>query len=195
MAARMNHLSLALVPLAALVWALPGCDDKAPEPTDTHQTVKLAGKSFKLELALDDEKRFKGLSFRNDIPADGGMLFVFTDRGTRVQNFVMRDCAVPIDIIYLDPAGRITAMHAMTPEPPRGEGEKENSAPFAGAPEWAWTNARYEARLKQYSSRYAAQFVIELKGGTLEELKKADAKFKEGAKVELPIESLKKRAK
>ena len=47
-------------------------------------------------------------------------------------------------------------------------------------------NRRYESRLKRYSSRGAAQFVIEIAGGELEELD-----LKVGEKIELDTERLK----
>jgi uncharacterized membrane protein (UPF0127 family) len=156
-------------------------------PLVEYATVKVAGKEFKLELALNNEKRFRGLSGRSDIPAAGGMLFVFPDAGVTVQNFVMRDCPVNIDIIYLDRAARVTAFHKMKAEAPRSEAEKINSPPIdrlgkphPEMPQWTWTNDAYENRLKKYSSKFASQYVIELKGDTLDTLK-----IKEGDKVEL----------
>jgi uncharacterized membrane protein (UPF0127 family) len=67
----------------------------------------------------------------------------------------MRDCPVPIDIIFLDKTRRVTATHAMQVEEPRRESEDM---------------AAYESRLKRYSSRFDAKYAIELKGGTLPSL-------------------------
>lgn len=69
----------------------------------------------------------------------------------------MRDCPIDIDIIFLDPSGRITAMHHMPAEPPRDP----ETEPETGVP----STDKYEQRLKRYPSRYPAQFVIELAGG------------------------------
>lgn len=135
--------------------------------------VEIAGRSFFLETAVDNETRIRGLSGRTHIEEDGGMLFVFP-RPAQL-NFVMRDCPIPIDIMYLDPAGRVVAMHEMVPEEPRRPEESEQE---------------YERRLKLYPSRYSAQFVIELRGGMLDELG-----VKEGDKVTLDIAGLKNRAK
>lgn len=156
--------------------------DKSP-PTAQEpklEPVTIAGKEFKLEPALDDQVRFKGLSGRTEIKADGGMLFVFT--APRKLDFVMRDCPIPIDIIYLDGTGRVTAFHKMVPEEPRSAEEK--------IPGLNGTNDQYESRLKQYGSKYSAQFVIELKGNTLDDLK-----IQEGDQVKLDTVALKKRAK
>lgn len=158
----------------ATALGLTSCEDEAARDVGS---VKIDGKWFHLELALDDKTRFQGLSGREHIEADGGMLFVFPD--SRPRNFVMRDCPVPIDIIYLDATGRVVAMHQMTPEP-RKEDEGE-----AGQ-----YNAAYEDRLTRYPSRYAAQFVIELTGKTLDSLK-----VEEGDKIELDGAELKRRAR
>jgi uncharacterized membrane protein (UPF0127 family) len=142
----------------------PAADNAADAPVET-QAVTINGHDFNLELALDDDTRFQGLSDRDHIASDGGMLFVF-DRPRRLQ-FVMRRCLVPIDIVFLDPAGRVTAMHEMQVEP----------------------YDRPERQLTRYGSGYPAQFVLEFAGGTLEKLDLAP-----GDRVELPLAALKARA-
>jgi uncharacterized membrane protein (UPF0127 family) len=180
-------LSLALLSCAA---TMPGCDEHAPATEgDMTYEVTVGGKSFKLELSLDDQHRFRGLSGRESIDPAGGMLFVFPESGVQQQSFVMRDCAVDIDIIYLDRSGRIVAMHEMKAEAPRSEAEKQpDSRP--GIPDWAATNSAYENRLKRYPSKYPSQFVIELKGGTIKDLN-----IKKGDQIKLDMKGLKKRAK
>jgi uncharacterized membrane protein (UPF0127 family) len=181
---RMIALLLLIGAAAVTVFTLRGCDETATGDT---ALVRIGGKPFHLELALDDKTRFQGLSGRAHIEPDGGKLFVFPrpiDTG-----FVMRDCPIPIDVIYVDPTGRIVAMHEMQPEPPRTEAEKKLSPPYPNAPEWNWTNEDYEGRMKRYPSRHAAQFVIELAGGTYRTLG-----IKEADKVDLDIDGLKRRA-
>ena len=156
----MPRLTLSLL---CLLLVLPtGCAAQAPTQT---QHVELDERAFELELALTGPQRYQGLSGREHIEPQGGMLFVFPDDQVKVQQFVMRDCPVPIDIIFLDPGGRITAMHEMKVEP---EG-----------PPWV-----------RYSSRYPAQFAIELAGGTLDDLQ-----LRLGQRVELPRRELVERAK
>ena len=172
-------ISLAVVAAFVIVGApslIPGCETTKPGgkpnsatmPTTT--TVTIGGKPFTLELALENAKRFKGLSGRTSIPADGGMLFVFPYAVQ--QSFVMRDCPVDIDIIYLDPTMKITAWHEMKAGPVRTEQEK--LLDITGM------NREYEEKLTKYSSKFAAQYVIELKGGTI-----ASMELKEGQKIEL----------
>ena len=157
-------------------------------PTLPIEKVTINGTSFKLETANADETRFHGLSGRTTIADDGGMLFVFTARMVGRHGFVMRDCPVPIDIIYLDPSGRIVGMHKMVPEPPRSEAEKVLTV-APGNPAWTGSNQAYENRLKKYTSTYPAQFVIELKGNSLDSLK-----LKDGDKIALDLDRLKKAA-
>jgi len=153
--------------LLALSLTALACNSKPAAPLDKLAVV-IDGRTFKLELALDDAARHQGLSDRKEIAADGGMLFVFPD--VEMREFVMRRCLVPIDIIFLDPAGRVVATHAMKVEPP----EKRES-------EW---------QLARYSSQWEAQYAIELKGGTLETMK-----IEAGHRIDLPLDDLKKRAR
>ena len=87
----------------------------------------------------------------------------------------MANCLIDIDILFLDPRGRVTAMHHMKAEPPKGDDE---------------TQAQYEARLSHYWSNYPAQFAIELQAGMLEKLHVAIED-----KIELDLEHLKALAK
>lgn len=167
-----------LTPLLGTILIAPalvaiGCDGSAgsaassPVPAG-FERVTINDRTFTLELAADEAKREKGLGDRAEIPPDGGMLFVFRDAA--VRQFVMRDCLVPIDIIFVDASGRVTATHSM-PIEPRNPGED---------------NRTYELRLKRFGSRYAAQYVIELAGGTLPSLG-----VTEGQPIDLDLERLK----
>ncbi|MBX3365362.1 MAG: DUF192 domain-containing protein [Phycisphaeraceae bacterium] len=162
--------------------AIVGCAPASSAPVaDGRERVTLGGKTFLLELAADDATRVRGLSGRDEIAADGGMLFVFP-RSQRLE-FVMRDCLVDIDIIFVDGTGRITAMHEMKVEPPRREDEPKTDDPRLD---------RYEARLPRYSSRYDAQFAIELRGGTIATL---SPRPEAGERVNLDVVRLKRLAR
>lgn len=178
---------IAVFALAAFI-ALRACDDGADASV---QAAKVGGQWFHLEVAADEAIRMKGLGQRTHIEEDGGMLFVFAaaqdpNRG----GFVMRDCPVDIDIIYLDGAGRVGNWRGMKAEAPRAANEGK-VGDMGGTP--GSDPQRYEDRLKRYEPRYAYQFAIELKGGTIDS--KLKGKLKEGDKIDLPIEALKKRAK
>jgi uncharacterized membrane protein (UPF0127 family) len=155
--------------------------------------LKLGGKTFKLEKAMDDQHRFGGLSGRKEIAEDGGMIFIF--KNPQPLNFVMRDCPIPIDIIYVDATGRITAMHHMVPEPPRSA--EEQPIPNERLPNWAWSNPKYEARLKQYPSRFAGVIAIELRANTLNinGSNPEGIKLSVGDKLDLDVAKLRQEAK
>lgn len=150
--------------------ALKGCDDTAAAGVEV---VEIEGEKFFLELAADNATRTLGLGGREFIAEDGGMLFVFPE--PRRLNFVMRDCFVDIDVIFLDQLGNVTAVHHMPVEEPQRENESE------------W---EYETRLERYPSRMAAQFAIELRGG-----KAAELGVEAGEKIELDLKRLKGLAK
>jgi uncharacterized membrane protein (UPF0127 family) len=157
-------ISLMAVVLAwGCLWA---CQEDRHEPAKPFQRVTLSGQTFELELALDGESRYQGLSDRDQVPPNGGMLFVFPR--PRRMDFVMRRCRVPIDLVFLDPGGRVVATHAMTVEPPQTP----------------------ENQLRRYTSGYPAQFAIELPGGALAQLNLIT-----GMKVQLPTDALKHRSR
>jgi uncharacterized membrane protein (UPF0127 family) len=163
---------LAMIPRCAAVLLLgvmmagTGCHPQQADSGERTQAVTLAGEHFTLDLALDDQARFHGLSDVKDIPEHGGMLFVFAE--PQQLNFVMRKCLVPIDLIYLGPGGRIVSTHKMAVVP--------YDTP--------------EEQLKWYSSGWPAQFVLELRQGSIDRLK-----LKTGQKIDLPLAQLKARAR
>lgn len=154
-------------------FSMRGCHDVMSKPDDRGRVpTEIAGKTFMLEPALDNATRELGLGKRETIDPKGGMVFVFPRAG--MLGFVMRDCPKPIDIAFLDDSGRIGTMHEMQPEAPQGAEESRSA---------------YESRLKRYSSRFPCRVVVEVAGGTLRSLG-----VKEGDKMKLDIEGLKRRA-
>jgi hypothetical protein len=130
--------------------------------------LQIGGEHFWLEVAADNATRSLGLSGRESIATDGGMIFAFPKARTR--SFFMRDCVIPIDIVFLDSAGVITATYTMVPEEPRGDSESK---------------AAYEQRLARYSSQSRSQYAIELRAGTIKRLG-----LQQGGRVNLDIHRL-----
>lgn len=153
--------------LATLALVLTACD-KPPQIDAGKARVTLDGRVFTLDIAADEATRTKGLGGRESIADDGGMLFVFPR--AQLRRFIMRDCLVDIDIVFLDAAGRVIATHHMPVEEPRKDDE---------------TLRQYELRLPQYSSKFNSKYVIEVKGGTLEQLS-----LDEGDQIDLDTEAL-----
>jgi hypothetical protein len=133
--------------------AAAGTRCAGPRTPPAAEIVRIGGELFSLEPAFDDAARTRGLMDRDEIPRAGGMLFVFPD--AQVRRFWMENCLVDIDLVFLDPRGRVTATHRMKREPPRRADESEDA---------------YRARLPTYSSVHPAQFAIELATGSIARL-------------------------
>ena len=58
------------------------------------------GTRIQVELADTDEKRARGLMFREQLARDRGMLFIFSEPGQ--WSFWMKNTKVPLDILWLD---------------------------------------------------------------------------------------------
>jgi uncharacterized membrane protein (UPF0127 family) len=62
--------------------------------------VQLKGQRFSVELAETQEKQALGLMFRDSMPQDHGMLFIFPDDALR--SFWMKNTRIPLDIFYFN---------------------------------------------------------------------------------------------
>lgn len=67
---------------------------------------------FQVEIADTDPERQLGLMNRRSLPRDRGMLFLF--RQPREQAFWMKNTLIPLDIIYVQPDGRILSIASNT---------------------------------------------------------------------------------
>jgi uncharacterized membrane protein (UPF0127 family) len=105
-----------------------------------------------VEVSDTPEKQVKGLMFRENIPANYGMLFVFPSEETR--SFWMKNCRIHLDIIYLNNRKQIIDMHINVP-------------PCTSDP------------CPSYISKKKARYVLELKGNRAKELglKEGDSVF------------------
>ena len=75
--------------------------------------VVLGGKRFTVEIADTQEKHALGLMFRDSMPADAGMLFIFPNEAPR--SFWMRNTRIPLDIIYFNKNLELVSVSADTP--------------------------------------------------------------------------------
>jgi uncharacterized membrane protein (UPF0127 family) len=72
-----------------------------------------SGSTYRLELAHTPEEQAQGLMFRESLPEKTGMLFLFGDKG--VHRFWMKNTMIPLDMIWMDPEGRVLFVSADTP--------------------------------------------------------------------------------
>ncbi len=63
---------------------------------------------FLAEVAKTKAQRMKGLMFRENLPSDKAMFFVFEQPS--VHNFWMKNCKIPLDIIWLDENYKVVAI-------------------------------------------------------------------------------------
>ncbi|MDQ2871233.1 MAG: DUF192 domain-containing protein [Acidobacteriota bacterium] len=126
---RASALLLALVPFAALSGA-SGCNGAghpaspsaagppasaafAPAPASGPRVEMPSGSIYRLELAKTPEDQAQGLMYRESLPEKSGMLFLFSDPG--VHKFWMKNTMIPLDMIWLDPEGKVLFVSADTP--------------------------------------------------------------------------------
>lgn len=165
-----HRLCACLITLTVLLCAalLPGCGSSSVKDGGEWRTT-INNQPFTLKVSASNPTRQRGLGGVTDIPADGGMVFVFPE--AQYHNFYMKDCVTNMDIVFLDSLGYITAIYTMTQEPLQGPNE---------------TTKQYEERLRRYNSLSKAQFVLELREGRAKELG-----LKTQQKLPLDFETLK----
>jgi len=78
--------------------ASPAQGKDMPQPAVRFETSR-GPWIVQVELARTDAQRARGLMFRQDLPSDRGMLFLFDE--TSVQSFWMHNTLIPLDIIFL----------------------------------------------------------------------------------------------
>lgn len=132
---RVRTTSLYVV-LAVAIAATAGCAAAEPE-------VVLEDHRFTVEIADEPEEHAQGLMFRDSMPADHGMLFIFPRSSPR--SFWMKNTRIPLDILYFDAQRRLVKAHHNVP-PCRSR------------------------RCPSYSSKWPAKYVLELNGGTAERI-------------------------
>jgi len=64
--------------------------------------VQIKDTTYQVEIADNDEKRVQGLSGRNELAKDRGMLFIFPD--SDYHTFWMRGMKIPLDFIWIKDA-------------------------------------------------------------------------------------------
>ncbi|MFA6416230.1 MAG: DUF192 domain-containing protein [Candidatus Paceibacterota bacterium] len=75
-------------------------DDPQEKITFETGEIKISGHKLFVELATSEKQRGRGLSYRQEIKSDAGMLFIFDRAGK--PGFWMREMNFPLDIIWLD---------------------------------------------------------------------------------------------
>jgi uncharacterized protein len=92
-----------------------GCQPKGADTPFGLKIVelKILNASLQAEVADTPQASENGLMFRDSLPDDRGMLFVFEQPKT--ATFWMRNTKVPLSIAYVDSTGKILEIESMKP--------------------------------------------------------------------------------
>jgi uncharacterized membrane protein (UPF0127 family) len=77
--------------------------------------VVVKGHDLTIELATTPEARSCGLSLRDSLPENRGMLFVYAE--PEILTFWMKNTRMPLSIAFIDVAGRVVSIQKMNPFP------------------------------------------------------------------------------
>lgn len=120
----------------AMAMSLAACAKGGP-------TVELGGKTYSVELAETPETQERGLMFRDSMPEDHGMLFIFAENAPR--GFWMKNCKFPQDMLFFDDTMRLVSVQKRVPP-------------------------CYADPCPSYSSGAPAKYVLELNAGQADKL-------------------------
>ena len=108
-ALRLVVFSLLLIAALSIAWLVIGPEEIRQEPAKSAAAcLKLERECFDLEVSDSDTERLKGLSGRDSLPDNQGMLFMF-DRPEE-QCFWMKDMKFSLDMIWTDEQKRIVRL-------------------------------------------------------------------------------------
>lgn len=101
--------------LSFLILCLSGCDDSEEEQNGNTVSLILGNQTIHVEVADSPYEWQLGLSYRDTLAENHGMLFVFPEEKRRT--FWMRGCNFDIDLAYIESDGTISEIITMEKEP------------------------------------------------------------------------------
>ena len=72
--------------------------------------IKVAEKTYNVSIAQTEEEKEQGLMGVETLPEDQGMLFDYTDNPQTELSFWMKDTLIPLDIVFINNQGIVTAV-------------------------------------------------------------------------------------
>ena len=112
---RRRQVSVALI----LTVAMSGCrhyrpgEDARPGVSFDRAVIKVKGRAVIVEVANTPDRIARGLMYRDSLPRDEGMLFVYPVE--QILSFWMRNTRIPLDIAFIQDDGTIAQIARMEP--------------------------------------------------------------------------------
>ncbi len=140
-----------LISLFCVVW-MNGCSE--PDAVQKHSMppgalgplrtmeFEIKGVPVEIEVAVTQREQSQGLMYRESMPENHGMLFVYTE--PRYMHFWMKNTKIPLSIAYMKEDGTISNIEKM--DPPSNPLEP----------------------LQHYNSRYKCLYALEMNQGWFE---------------------------
>jgi uncharacterized membrane protein (UPF0127 family) len=108
--------SVALLLTFSLISFLGGCQPKQAKSSAFGlriAEIRISNSPLTVEIADTPQASQNGLMFRDSLPDDRGMLFIFDQ--PRKASFWMKNTKIPLSIAYIDSAGGILEIKSMNP--------------------------------------------------------------------------------
>ena len=121
---RMDVLKLTTVLVAALL-AFHGLHAARADPLMTYP-LKVKGYAIRVEVANTEDTRRTGLMFRDALPENQGMLFVYETEGRHAM--WMKNTLIPLSVAFIDRSGRIINIEDMQPQTEDAHGAQASVA-------------------------------------------------------------------
>jgi len=109
-----HSVLFAVLLLSVSCGAAPKSSTPTPAPANGPAVILPSGARYRVELARTPEEQAQGLMFREALPPNAGMLFLFP--APDIHKFWMKNTMIPLDIIWMDSAGKVVFVSANTPQ-------------------------------------------------------------------------------
>jgi uncharacterized membrane protein (UPF0127 family) len=99
--------------LSFLIFFISLVSHAQPDVTFAKGKIKIKNKIISVEIADNPDRSARGLMYRKSMPADEGMIFVFSEEDERA--FWMKNTFIPLSIAYIGKNKKIVDIQNMKP--------------------------------------------------------------------------------